>query len=267
MVTAGGETLIAECFCVYTDDHTAASMTYDRNLGHQLQMMTIDLRISGHWDVRLPPAQTEQLLAEVQQTAALVSADTVPREVRRHGIELHLAPRTPPDGTEATIHGPNTPAAGWRRARGIINGKAQDRAGSPTPVWLRFDLLDGTWLFSDWAQRSLPDKTERMAALVADAVAGTGIAGAVVSAGPAVDPKAPEEHYTGTGGIVGLRARLVPFRYRETIIVPLSPAGGRQQQLWASLYEAETHWLENALTSASLPTLEEIERGWSVPAE
>jgi hypothetical protein len=117
VVTADGETLIAECFCVYTDDNTAESMAYDRNLGFQLQMMAIDLRISGHWDVRLPPAQTEQLLAEVQQTAALVSADGVSREVTRPGIELNLAPWTPPDGTEVTLDGPNTPAAGWRRAR------------------------------------------------------------------------------------------------------------------------------------------------------
>jgi hypothetical protein len=267
VVAADGETLIAECFCVYPDDNTAESIAYDRNLGFQLQMTAIDLRISGHWDVRLPPAQTEQLLAEVQQTARLVSADGVSREVTRPGIEFHLAPWTPPDGTEVTLDGPNTPAAGWRRARGIINGKAQDWIGSPVPVWLRFDLLDGTWLFSDWAQRSLPDKAEWMAALVAEAVVGTGVAGAVVSAGPAVDPKAPEEHYAGTGSIVGLRARLDPIRYRETIIVPLSPVGGRQQQLWSSLYDAETHWLKDALASASLPTFEEIEHGWSVPAE
>jgi hypothetical protein len=267
VVTADGETLIAECFCVYTDDNTAESMSYDRNLGFQLQMMAIDLRISGHWDVRLPPVQTEQLLAEVRQTAALVSADGVSRDVMRPGIEFHLAPWSAPDGTEATLCGPNTPAAGWRRARGIINGKAQDWIGSPVPVWLRFDLLDGTWLFSDWAQRSLPDKTEWMAALVAEAVAGTGVAGAVVSAGPAVDPKEPGEHYTGTRGIVGVRTRLDPLRYRETIIVPLSPDGAHQRPLWRSIYEAETHWLKDALAAASLPSFEEIENGWSAPAE
>jgi hypothetical protein len=87
----------------------------------------------------------------------------------------------------------------------------------------------------------------------------------VVSAGPAIDPRAPDEQYVGTGGIVGLRTRLDPLRYRETIIVPLSPAGGRQKQFWRGLYEAETHWLTDALASASLPTFEEIERDWSVP--
>lgn len=80
------------------------------------------------------------------------------------------------------------------------------------PVWLRLDLLDGTWMFSDWARRSLPEKARWMAALLAELVAGTGVAGAIVRAGPAIDPKAPEEEeYAGPGGIVGLRTRLDPL--------------------------------------------------------
>lgn len=231
VISAEGEALIAECFCVYTEDHTAASIAYDRNLGFRLNMMAIELRLSGHWDVRLPQAETDHLLAEVEHTVAQVLADGVARDVTRPGVELHLAPWSQPDGTEVTLEGPDTAAAGWRRSRGIINGKAQDWAGSPVPVWLRFDLLDGTWMFSDWAQRSLPEKTEWMAALVAEAVAGTDVVGAVVSAGPAIDPNAPDEQYGGTGGIVGLRRRLDPLRLRETIIGPLSPAGGRHKQL------------------------------------
>jgi hypothetical protein len=243
-------------------------MAYDQSLGSRLHMLAPDLGISGHWDVRLPPNETDQLLAEVEAVAAQVTADGVSRDVTRPGIEFHLAPwSSSPDGTEITLEGPNTPAAGWRRARQLVNEKAQDWVGSPVPVWLRFDLLDGTWLFSDWAQRSLPEKTEWMAALIADAVGGTAVAGAVISCGPRIDPSAVGEHYAGTGGIVGLRTRLDPLRFRETIIVPLSADGARHKQLWRRLYEAETHWLADALTSASLPALEEVERGWSVATE
>jgi hypothetical protein len=266
VISAEGEKLIAECFCVYTDDYTADALAYDRNLGFRLHMMAIDLRLSGRWDVRLAPAETDQVLAEVEQTVAQVLADGVARDVTRPGVELHLAPWSAPDGTEVTLEGPETSAAGWRRTRGIINGKARDWVGSPVPAWLRFDLLDGTWMFSDWAQRSLPGKTEWMAALLAEAVVGTGVVGAVVSAGPTIDPKAPGEEYSGRGGIIGLRTRLDPLRFRETIIVPLSPAGARHKQLWRSIYEAETHWLKDSLVSASLPSFEEIERGWSVPS-
>ncbi len=58
MVTAGTETLIAECFCVYTDDYIADSMAYDRNLGFRMHLIAIDLQISGHLDVRLQPASS-----------------------------------------------------------------------------------------------------------------------------------------------------------------------------------------------------------------
>jgi hypothetical protein len=44
----------------------------------------------------------------------------------------------------------------------------------PIPLWLRFDLFDDTWLFSEWAQRSLPEKSEWMAVLAAEAAAGGG---------------------------------------------------------------------------------------------
>ncbi len=214
-----------------------------------------------------PLIDTAQLLAEIDATSAQVAADGVSRDVSRPGMNFHVAPWASPAGSEVTLQGPSTSAAGWPRAGGIVSARAQDWVGSPMPVWLRFDLLDRTWLFSDWAQRSLPEKTEWMAALIAEAVAGSGVAGAVVSAGPAIDPRPPDERYVGTHGVVGLRTRLDPLRYRETIIVPLSPAGARDKQLWRSLYEAETHWLTDALASASLPTNEEIERGWSVPAD
>jgi hypothetical protein len=270
VIDLDSERLIAECFCAYSDVSTADAISYDTSLGRHVTWtgLGLDVRITGNWRVRLPAQDTAVLLAEIDAAAAQVAADGVPRDACRPGMAFHVAPWAPPSTeSEVTLQGPETSATGWPRAGGIVSAKARDWVGSPTRVWLRFDLLDGTWLFSDWAQRSLPEKTEWMAALICQAVAGSEVAGAVVSAGPAIDPKAPDEQYTGTGGIVGLRTRVDPLRYRETIIVPLSPDGARQKQLWRSLYEAETHWLRDALAAASLPTFEEIERGWSVPAD
>jgi hypothetical protein len=213
-----------------------------------------------------PPDGTEELLLQVQQAAAAVLADGVPRDVNRPDIEFHLASWSDPNGTEVVLEGPSTPGAEWRRAHGIINGKAHDWVGSPLPVWLRFDLLDGTWLFSNWAQRPLPDKTEWMAALMTDAVAGTDVAGVVVSCGSRLDPSAQDESYAGTGGIIGLRRHLDPLRARETIIVPLSKVGAGHQRLWVSLYDAEPGWMPAALRSAALPGLQDIDRSWSSPA-
>jgi hypothetical protein len=181
-----------------TAQHEQARITGEVGAGKKVSVRTVlaGLDASRHVIIYLPNPVIG--VRGIHETVVATFGGTPDRS------GFHLAPWTPPDGTEVTLAGPNTPAAGWRRARGIINGKAQDWVGSPVPVWLRFDLLDGTWLFSDWAQRSLPDKTEWMAALVAEAVADTGVVGAVVSTGPALDPKAAEGHCIGTGGAVGL---------------------------------------------------------------
>jgi hypothetical protein len=263
VVTAEESQLIAECFCIYPDQDTRESMSYDQEFGLRLNMIALDVRLSGHYDIRLPKDETDQLLAEVDQAAAAVRDDGVPRDVIQPGIEIHLAPWSVLGDSEVTLEGPVTAGAEWRRARGIINSKAQDWAGSPAPVWLRFDLLDGTWLFSDWAQRSLPDKTEWMAALIAVAVAGTGVAGVVASCGARLDTASANETYQAASDVVGLRRRLDPLRIRETIIVPLPTIGVDHAPLWSRLYDPESRWLADALTSASLPSVEDIERCWS----
>jgi hypothetical protein len=265
VVTTEDAQLIAECFCIYTDQDTAESMAYDQKFGFRLNMIGLDVRLSGHYDVRLPRDETEQLLSEVEQAAAGVQAEGVPRDVIRPGIEIHLAPWSEPGDQEVTLEGPVTPGAEWRRARGKIHDKALDWEGSPVPAWLRFDLLDGTWLFSDWAQRLLPDKTIWMAALMTEALAGTDVAGVVVSCGPRLDTASLDETYAAAGGITGLRRRLDPLRARETIIVPLSSTGVDRAPMWSSLYNSEPRWLADALTRASLPGPEDIERGWSTP--
>jgi hypothetical protein len=82
---------IAECFCIYNDQNTSEAMAYDKSLGFRLNMMGLDVRLSGHYDVRLSPDETEELLVQVRQAAAEVLADGVPRDVVRPGIEFHLA--------------------------------------------------------------------------------------------------------------------------------------------------------------------------------
>jgi hypothetical protein len=81
-----------------------------------------------------------------------------------------------------------------------------------------------------------------------------------------MDLSAQADSYAGSGGIVGLPRRLDALRTRETIIVPLSKIGAGQKRFWVSLYDAEPGWMPGALRSASLPGLDDIERGLSLPA-
>ncbi|HEX9537990.1 MAG TPA: hypothetical protein VGA04_07435 [Streptosporangiaceae bacterium] len=267
VITWGNGRLITECFCVYNDQATSGAMQYDRDLGFRLTMIaeSLDIVVSGHWDIRLPAAETEQLLADAQAAAEKVSAEGTPRLVTRPDIELRLAPGPHPPGEILLLEGPDTRSAGWRRASGLIGGKARDWAGAPDPVWLRADLLDGTWLFSEWALQDLPRKTEWMAALLAEAVGDAGTAGVVVSCGQQIGPGAATEDYRGNGGISGMRRRLDALRTREIIIVPLTPGAAGQASLWRNMYDAEPGWMERQLRAASLPGITAIEAGWSVP--
>ena len=183
------------------------------------------------------------------------------------GIEFVFAPGPHPPSEALLLEGPDTRSVGWRRASGLIGGKARDWSGAPDPVWLRADLLDGTWLFSDWALQDLPQKTEWMAALLAEAVGDAGTGGVVVSCGQQIGPRAVTEDYRGTGGIIGLRRRLDALRMRETIIVPLTPDATGQASMWRDMrdmYDAEPGWLERQLRAASLPGIAAIEVSWSV---
>lgn len=267
VITTGTGRLITECFCIYNDQRTRGAMQYDRELGFRLTMMaeSLDVVVRGHWDIRLSAAEKEQLLSDAQATAENVSADGITRSVARPGIEFIFAPGPRPPGEALLLEGPDTRSAGWRRASGLIGGKARDWAAAPDPVWLRADLLDGTWLFSDWAQQDLPRKTEWMAALLAEAAGDAGTAGIVVSCGQQIGPQAVTEDYGGTGGIIGMRRRPDALRMRETIIVPLTPDAAAQASLWREMYDAEPRWLEQQLRAASLPGITAIEAGWSVP--
>ncbi len=255
LITTAPGPLIAECFCVYSDQETRQALSYDRDLGLRLELMAVehDLVLSGYWGVRLLPADTDALLGEAAIAAAQAAADRASRTVTRPGIELVLTPGPPSAGETVTFTGPRTASPGWHRARKYVRDKAADWTSADVPTWLRLDLLDGTWQFSELARRTLPEKSQWIAALVAQEAARTGIAGAVVSSGPLISPRAQAQEYAGPGGIFGLRRGIDALRVRETVVVPLSPQGVRQAEMWRDLSDAEPPWLENALRAASLP--------------
>ncbi|MGW1917628.1 hypothetical protein ACWCQS_45015 [Streptomyces sp. NPDC002076] len=254
----GEDRIITEVFSVYSDLSTAGAMSYDINLGRRLHLATLmhDVVVSGHWDVRLDGEETDRLIDEVQQACARVATGGPAETVTRPGIELRLAPGPRPEG-EVVLEGPETRAAGWRRARQLIRDKAHDWQGSPLPVWLRFDLLDGTGLLSDWATKPLDRKTDWIAALLTEALHDTQTAGVVMSCGQELWPGADEETYVGPNGLTGLRRHLDDVRVREIFIVPLSHTGAQQTALWQRMYEAEPGWTDLALQSADLPALSE----------
>ena len=62
VISTGNAQVITECFCIYNDQKTSEAMAYDQSFGFRLNMIALDVRLSGHYDVRLPVAETELLL-------------------------------------------------------------------------------------------------------------------------------------------------------------------------------------------------------------
>lgn len=267
VINSESEQFIVECFCVYTDRATGSALDYNREFSFRLVVAAAerDVSISGHWNVRLPPEETAQLLAEATLAMDEVRVTQRTASIQWPGVELRIEPGPSSSDQAVRLVGPTTTSSSWRRAREILDGKAQDWADAPLPVWLRVDLLDGTWLLSQWAQRDLPGKTQWMARLLSEALNGGPAAGVVITGGPQINPSAPAEDYPGQAGAVGMRRHLDALRVRETIIVPLTEPGRRHAAVWRTLYDSEPDWMASALRAASLPGLADIEAGWSRP--
>jgi hypothetical protein len=148
---------------------------------------------------------------------------------------------------------------GWPRVeRRLLQKAAQAaRAGGG---WLRVDLMDGTWQFTPWARASLREKVDQIAELPKSALCQVdGITGVVASSGACVaqgqfhgeSARTPDHCY-------GFVRPLPGARVRETMIIPVSPGGRDEADLWAGLYNSEDSWLDWALGQARLPGCRQV---------
>lgn len=66
VLTTDDTHFVAECFCIYPDHGAKESMAYDREFGLWLYLIGLDLRLSGHYDVRVSRDETDQMLSEIE---------------------------------------------------------------------------------------------------------------------------------------------------------------------------------------------------------
>jgi hypothetical protein len=148
-----------------------------------------------------------------------------------------------------------------RRAAMRMQQKRDQTADGLKGVWLRVDLLDGTWQFTPWAQSDIDTKIEQLAARIRSAFGRTlaGVAGVLVSSGLCLNLGGLEDatHETIRGELA-LRRTIGPSRVRETMIIPLSSDASRQARYVRRVYEHEPAWMERALRRAGLPSRDRI---------
>lgn len=150
----------------------------------------------------------------------------------------------------------------WHRVEDALRDKARQLIGAEG-AWIRIDLYDGTFGFTDWARKAMAERAEVMAYWIPRALDGfTSVDGVVVSSGAAVslgpvdDPAATDS--ASTGHISMMRRPVAPGLVRETIIVPTNEAGRTSAADWHRVYDAESTWLSDDLQELGLSQLYEL---------
>jgi hypothetical protein len=208
----------------------------------------------GYPPVDVTDADVESILDAAARATAVAGSEN-----RRVRVEHSLADLEAVPGSLAapgtTLNIPAGTGPGIRRVGWILRSKIEQVARSGA-TWLRVDLLDGTWMFTPWAQRNLADKTMVMARLLSETFAGVKeLRGVVVSSGRAQAQGTVVSQSSRSGHVFGLSRSLGPHRGRETIVVPLAPGAEAEAMAWAEVYDGETQWLDSALCQFGWPPL------------
>ena len=191
---------------------------------------------------------TDRWLADVESAARLVSDIGGLQVVTSDAVHVVVQNLAPPVDS-ITFSGVARSGDGWRRLGRALRAKAHQSTGT-VPVWLRVDVLDGLFQFTDWSRMPW---LERVTALVQAVRHELGdvqhLAGVVVSCGPAaclgaVDPD--EEAVTANCDVgTGMRRLIAPHLVRETVVLPLDATA--QAQAWVNAYDGEPSWLAEDL--------------------
>ena len=166
--------------------------------------------------------------------------------------------RPPTTGT-TTFSGAVQRGDGWRRLARTLDGKVRQMSGT-TAAWIRVDVLDGFFQFTDWGRKAWPERVNQLALALNDALGeARHIAGVVVSSGLATSlgavDSAIEDITVTTARGTGLRRLVAQQLVRETVIIPLQPAASQQLAVWTDSYNDEPFWLDEDLHSRGLSPL------------
>lgn len=159
---------------------------------------------------------------------------------------------------------PGGAGRGLSRTAGILRAKLEQTRKSRSS-WLRVDLLDGTWMFSELAQMEFGTRARALATFAASALGeDSGLHGVAISSGPAMVMSAVVGESFLWGPVRALRRDLGTFTGRETVIVPLNEGGLEEVELLVSMYDAEPAWLDSALARIGFPPmsiLNQVDKG------
>lgn len=261
VATLEGASVLFEAFSVFTsqewrDADRTSDEIVNRILAPQIRH-NLSIVADFHAGV-LAPDELEDWLQRLEAAAEDVAKDGEPRTVIAGVVSADIAPAG--RGPSSRFSGPPIVFNGWQRMLGKLEQKSRQTSASSDDVWLRVDVLDGIWQFTEWARYDLAEKLRVLEEYLRQAFAeAASLAGFIVSTGAAMAQGTfADEALQNERGSVALRRSLPPLRVRETLIVPMSDQGLSLVDFLATAYAAEPNSLDRSLQLAGLGTVDEI---------
>ena len=188
VATLDGEPVPFEAFSVLTSQEWRAADRASDELVNRILAPEIRHNLSIVADFRgsvLAPDELEDWLRRFEVAAEDVANDGEPRTVTAEVVSADIAPAD--KGPPSRFSGPPIVFNGWERMLGKLEQKSRQTSASPDGVWLRVDVLDGMWQFTEWARYDLAQKLLVMEEYLCQAfTAAASLAGFSVSTGAAM---------------------------------------------------------------------------------
>lgn len=252
-----GGSIPIEAFVLTIDQQMRNGFRSDDAVSQRMRRLRVEYGVEFDGELRSPLADDalDYWLDQLESCAHQVAATGMPIHLEDEHSNIRVAPaRT---SGSRRFSGPVRHGRGWDRTEDRLRRKAE-QARLSGARWLRLDMRDGLWQFSNWSTLPFVVRTDNIAAATADSVAGLGLDGLVVSSGACQlqgeyigQSRRAETH-------LGVARKLDEFRARETVIVPLTERGVTEAPAWYQMYKAEPSWLDNALHRAGLPRLSAV---------
>lgn len=235
------------------DHHSATDLILARL--HDLEMR-YQIECAGDFEEQIEGPDLDSFLISAEICARQAHETGNQQILEAWGARITFSP--PGQELLSGLHGAVHHSLGWHRTERILRKKAWQSRHQKS-VWLRVDALDGLWQFTPWSRLELPDKLLTLVGPIRQALeTDEHVAGVVITSGPAHAQSVFYGESAHLGDSYALRRLIEPLRVRETMIIPLSDRVLEAAEMWRDLYDNESSWLDWALESRGLPTVDEI---------
>jgi hypothetical protein len=254
----GDEMTRTETFAIMPDQSMREADAFWHHISRSIMLIRLahDTPISGTITGPMADEDAAHLLRLLEAAASKAAATGDEQPVALSQAQLRVQPPgSRGDGLQFSA--PQTDR--WPRIAGKLRGKAE-QAQASGGGWLRADILEGTWAFTDWGRSGLRAKLDQIAPYIKTLLAPyASINGAILSNsdGLAYGQVIGESARTAAA-CYALRRTLPGARARETIIIATTDTGRRQARSWVDIYGPEDSWLDWALSKYQLPPWDEI---------